>query len=439
MPTDSPADSSSIIRGARPWLALTLAFGLIGCGAMPPASERAVERGAGGLVGKPPTPEWRDSRGREESERAGGVASPAGLGSPLYSRQPEPLAREVALVCARARAEGRGPERFLRTLVADLYFSEVPPGMATKALLDGDCGSPAGIVEEMVARGGDDSLEAVLSQSRRGPEGGQARQLDSAVAAGLARHADLSEVTSDARPDEPTGYGMLYFPSVGASSQLVTSVALNRLYEEALPGYGIYTFVLMGSASENPSGHDLASYGELFRTIETYVSAGDGASDVPNPETHVFLVPVKPGDAGAPLIDQSASDLSDLMRRHFSRALRHEGHQRLAARLDKGAGPFLVAALEPRLLPSSSDSPRLVTDLSGIGPEHIYGVVDAFDRAIPPETSGRPESLSLIRKRLLGLPVSPSDRRGASPDGKSWVFMLGPMAARPVADRSSLS
>jgi hypothetical protein len=39
--------------------------------------------------------------------------------------------------------------------------------------------------------------------------------------------------------------------------QLVTDIALNRLYEDALPGYGLYTFVLLGAGFERASGETL--------------------------------------------------------------------------------------------------------------------------------------------------------------------------------------
>ena len=223
------------------------------------------------------------------------------------------------------------------------------------------------------------------------------------------------------------GYGMLYFPSAGQSVQLVTDIALNRLYEDALPGYGLYTFVLLGAGFERASGDDLARHSELFRMIETYVVT-PGATEEPSTEAHVFLVPIRAGRSPtAPLMDLAAVDLSDLMRRRLGELLRQRGQARLAARIERGAGPFLVSGLEPSLLPLDGEAPRLVADLSGLGPEHLYNLVDAYDRDIPPEMRERPESLSALRRRLLEL--SPQSRsasgsgRGET-DGKRWIFLI---------------
>lgn len=223
------------------------------------------------------------------------------------------------------------------------------------------------------------------------------------------------------------GYGMLYFPSAGQSVQLVTDIALNRLYEEALPGYGLYTFVLLGGGFERASGDDLTRHSELFRMIETYaVSPGD--SERSSAEAHVFLVPIRAGRSPtAPLIDLVAVDLSDLMRRQLGELLRQRGQARLAARVERGAGPLLVAGLEPSLLPLDDEAPRLVADLSGLGPEHLYNLVDAYDRDIPPELSGRPESLSALRQRLLELSPKSQSASGSGrgeADGKRWIFLI---------------
>lgn len=222
------------------------------------------------------------------------------------------------------------------------------------------------------------------------------------------------------------GYGMLYFPSAGQSVQLVTDIALNRLYEDALPGYGLYTFVLLGAGFERASGEALARHSELFRMIETYV-VSPGTTEERSAEAHVFLVPIRAGRSPtAPLMDLAAVDLSDLMRRRLGELLRQRGQARLAARIERGAGPFLVSGLESHLLPLDDESPRLVTDLSGLGPEHLYNLVDAYDRDIPPESSGRPESLSALRQRLLDL--SPKSRSasgsGRETDGKRWILLI---------------
>lgn len=349
-----------------------------------------------------------------------------GAGSYIYSHDPRQLEREVSQACEGARS--RGESEILRALVADLDFSAVHPAAATQALLKGNCGGVSDVVEEMVAQGGREALDAVVERARMIEGERASRQIESAAAAGLARRTGLAEVEQGLAQEDPPSYGMLYFPSVAEGSKLVTAVALNRLYEEAIPGYGIYTFVLSGRGFTHPRGEDVARYSEFFRMLETYVSAADGEDGGPSAEAHVFLVPINPERIGTPLVDQSAADLADVMRRHLIQTLRHEGHRALAARLDKGAGPFLVATLEPSLLPSDSTVPWLITDLSDLGPENVYGVVDAFDRPIPAEMSGRPESLSLIRERLLGLPVRAAGNQGVKVDASTWVFMLGDFA-----------
>ena len=237
----------------------------------------------------------------------------------------------------------------------------------------------------------------------------------SAVAAPLlptSRQPDAqppSEQAADpfAAEDTGAGYGMLYFPSAGQSVQLVTDIALNRLYEDALPGYGLYTFVLLGAGFERASGAAITRHSELFRMIETYVatpSETPETSAAPSAEAHVFVIPIRAGRApNAPLMDLVAVDLSNLMRRQLGELLRQRGQARVATQIERGAGPFLIAGLEPSLLPLTADAPRLVADLSTLGPEHVYSLVDAYDRDIPPDVSGRPESLAALRQRLLDL------------------------------------
>jgi|GEM_PF-7072898 len=222
------------------------------------------------------------------------------------------------------------------------------------------------------------------------------------------------DVDSDA-----ASYGMLYVPSAGRGVQLVTDLALNQLFEDALPGYGLYTFVLLGAGFEHSSGNARARHSELFRMIETYVVTPD-ATEGPSTAAHVFLVPIRAGRSPmAPLVKLVAVDLSNLMRLQVSEFLRQRGQARLAARIERGAGPFLVTGLEPSLLPLDRAAPRLIADLSGLGPEHLYTLIDAYDRDIPPELSGRPESLSALRRRLLELA-----HQLQLADGRGWIFSL---------------
>lgn len=431
---------------ACPWILsgilLALSVMLLGCGTAR-HTQQSAPAVSGVLTGAPKPPSaYLSSPNDSDSGPAAPVADAArslqsGPGAYLYSHDPRRLELEVTRACEGASRSGdKDP---LRSLIADLYFSGVHPATATEALIRSNCAEPSEIVEEMVAQGGRESLEAVVSRARMLADTGERRRIESAAAAGLAREADLVAVEYGLVPEELPAYGMLYFPSVGENSKLVTVIALNRLYEEAVPGYGIYTFVLLGRGFGTLSGEDARRYGEFFRMIETYVSATDEEAGAPSAEAHAFLIPVNPERIGSPLIDQTAFDLSEVMRRHLIQSLRHEGHGSVASRLEKGAGPFLVATLEPSLLPSRSDVSMLVTDLSQVAPEHVYGVVDAFDRPIPNETRGRPESLSAIRKRLLGLPASSVDASATNADASAWVFMLGDLASGWAVRRPAMS
>ncbi|MGQ9658954.1 MAG: hypothetical protein ACUVT0_02450 [Thermochromatium sp.] len=228
-------------------------------------------------------------------------------------------------------------------------------------------------------------------------------------------------------PIASEGYGMLYFPSTtGQGVRLVTDMALNRLYEEALPGYGLYTFVLLGAGFEQASGENLTRHRELFRMIETYV-ANSGDDDEPGPKSHVFLIPIRSGRSPtAPLMELVAVDLSDLMRRQLGEHLRQRGQGRLAAQIERGAGPVLVSGLEPSLLPVDGASPRLIVDLSELGPEHLYALVDVYDRDLSLESGGPPQGLTALHQRLLDLShrlesAEGSDREGA---GRRWIFLI---------------
>lgn len=409
------------------WSFLLLLPCLVGCSGVQPLAEGrpAVDD----RQQRPPTAAWQ-SGGRLPStgEPAPEITGPAAV---LYSQNPLPLRREVATACARSRVAN--DRRFLRSLVADLYFSGVDPAAATEALLLGECGTLPEILTEMVAQGGPASRDPVSARARAVAGPGAGRRIDAAVTAGLARYASKPDIESAPASETPPAYGMLYFPSVGEGARIDTSMALNQLYEDGIPGYGIYTFVLPGHDLSPASGAAAARTRELLRIIETYVATTETEGGGPSAAAHVFLIPVNAAKQGAPLIDQIATDLSRHMHRQFSQSLHLEGQARLAARLEKGDGPFLITTLEPRLVSSDPSAPRLVADLSRLGPEYLYGIVDAYDRPIPPDASGRPESLRLIRKRLLNLPPPPAETLDASGEQPSWLFGLG-----QVGDRSSV-
>ncbi|NEX23148.1 hypothetical protein G3480_23095 [Thiorhodococcus mannitoliphagus] len=410
----------------RAWLLIVIPLTLVGCGSAPAPRPDDAMLSPDSLIASPgaelATGTVPPSRGRGTVAADPGLSIQRGAGSYVYSRDPDTLAQEVEQACRGAQSL-RESDR-LRALVADLYFSGIHPAAATQALLQGGCGGLSSVVEEMVARGGGAALEPVVARARAIAGNRSEPGIDAAAAVGLARYAKVVEAEQDPGPEDLPSSGMLYFPSEGESSKLVTAVALNRLYEDAVPGYGIYTFVLLGRGIDRPE--DAARYSELFRMIETYVSSIDASNGGPSAEAHVFLVPVNPERIGAPLIDQTSQDLSGVMRRHLVQTLRHQGRQALAARIDRGAGPFLVATLAPRLTPPSADAAWMVADLSDLGPESIYGVVDAFDRAIPEALSGQPASLRMIRDRLRELPGSPSQEQ--SINAGAWVVMLGEFA-----------
>lgn len=426
-------------RGVRGWAALVLCLALAGC--------------AGGQVA-PEQPDATLASGTPASLAAEvGTAEPASTArSPAadqaarqhFSRERRELRAQVAAAC-RQGGESGDPAR-LRLLVDALYASGVDPGAATEALRQAGCASPAEIAFEMVGQGGEASLPAVAGQFQGVRDPAARKRIASALADGLARYAGETAARAGEEVPEPTPtYGMLYLPAVGDSARWDSSIALNRLYEDAIPGYGIYTFVILGRGSADDSGEEATRYRELFRVLETYVTGAEQEFGQPSPASHVFLIPIKLGEMDAPLLDQVARDLSDHMRLVLTRDLRHAGYARLAARLERGAGPFLVSTLEPHLLPAHGSAPRLVTDLSAIGPEYIYGVVDAYDRAVPAGAEGQARQLKVLLERLREMPVAPAEPTPAqtpAPEGgrkerHDWLFPLGRFAA-VMEDRPSL-
>jgi hypothetical protein len=324
----------------------------------------------------------------------------------------------------------------LGALVTDLFLSGVDPSHATEALILGDCAPLDAIVSEMVAQGGEAVTTEVVERALRLGGPGSEPIIESAAAAGLERGSGVVAAGSGGAGDGGSSYGMAYFPSRAAAAGLQRAGAINPLYGNATPGYAIYTFVLLGAAADepksSPSGGDPSKASgagrlqELLRVIESYVLGGDEASRAPNAVTHAFLIAVHPERADADLAGQTGPELSTPIRRDFARYLRSSGSAALAARLETNPGPFLVSSLEPRLLPSGALSPRLVTDLSDVGGEYMYAIVDAYDRPVPGHLAGRPESLDGIREHLIGL----FPRQAPGPDldasvADAWVFRVG--------------
>jgi hypothetical protein len=388
----------------------------------------------------PPAPQWRTTREALGLNTPAAEPVPVGEGGPIFtpfSQTLPELRREVALICGSARINKQ--QDYLAPLVTDLYLSNVDPAFATEALIQGDCGSLAAVVRELVAQGGNTVVAAVLNRaiflSGPGAEG----TIRAAASSGLKQ--DLVTPVQRSEPARETGtlaYSMAYFPSQAAAYGVASAAAPGTLYSNATPGFGIYTFVLLGGTFDPAEETQRARYAELLRIIETYVLAGAETPQSPTPESHAFLIAIRPEeDDDTTLIERSAPELSAGMRSDLSRYLRSRNQAELAERLTLLPGPFLISSLEPRLLPSNAVAPRLVTDLSNIGTEYLYAVVDAYDRPVPAEQQGRPEGLTAIRDRLLGLfsrKVSAVDLSPALKD--AWVFRLGaqpPAVTEPAA------
>ncbi|NCA69582.1 MAG: hypothetical protein EOM91_05635 [Sphingobacteriia bacterium] len=341
----------------------------------------------------------------------------------LFSPDPELMRAEVAAECRAVRAMGLTDG--LSPLVVTLYLSVADPAEATAALIGGDCAPVDEIVREMIAKGGPEVAPAVLAGARMSNPGGNRRALDVAAAQGLTRHAAARGL--DVGPVRGTRHqAMAYHPSVAEAARVRRSEGQDQqLYRQAVPGFGVYTFVLIGADLEGFSVADHFRHRELFRLIETY-APGQGADPIaPSPGMHVFLVPVDAELSVAPLSSQVSADLADRMRLALIAELNRRGQARVAERLARARGPFLVASLGPTLLSEALDRPLLIADLSALGAEHLYGVVDAFDRAIPPESSGTMASLSAIRERLQAVVPGGSDARaGAAAADEEWIFMV---------------
>lgn len=434
-PAHLTGEQRAACSGVRLWGALVLCVLLSGCAGRPLVPERED-----GAVVPPQSLEVQagmDAGAHSGDETGTDVAASASspgddsLAKRRFSSNRRELRAQVADVCRQFESSG-DPAR-LRLLVGALYASGVDPGMATEAMRRAKCAEPAEIVFEMVGQGGEASLGAVAAQFQGVRDLAARKRIESALANGLARYAGEAAARDGAVAEQTPSYGMLYLPSVGDSARWDSALALNRLYEDAIPGYGLYTFVLLGHGPASRSTDEANRYRELFRVLETYVAGAEQESGQPNPEAHVFLIPIKLGELDAPLSDQVAGDLSDHMRLVLASDLRQQGQGRLASRLEHGAGPFLVSTPEPHLLPENGAAPRLVTDLSAIGPEYIYGVIDAYDRALPAGPGSQGKRLKTLLERLREMPVVPAgssapagDERRKSPD--DWLFPSGRLA-----------
>ena len=350
----------------------------------------------------------------------------------------DPVLREqVAERCA-SRPAGITEESLLQSLVVDLDAGGVEPALAADALIAGRCGDLADIVTEVVALGGEDAAMPVMQQAIALAGTGSELIVERAAAAGLLR-AGRARVTPGpvAAPSFTAtdgDYAMLYFPPGRELNAVPGGTSLTELLGNAEPGFGIYTYILGGSdagsgqvGAGGPAAETagLATYLELLRVVESYVLAAGSGAGRPDRGAHAFLVPVHAGREGAALVDRIGPEAAAAMRRELAAYLRRGGQPVLAARLATAPGPFLVSSLEPRLVPGSPEAVRMIVDLSGIGPEYMYSIVDVYDQAISTKAAGRVESLLAVRQRLDGvLRGRAREGGGASPAG-DWIFMLG--------------
>lgn len=432
-----PVDRRQRAAGAACWLAAaSLLLVLGGCSGLVPRVDDAPGSKAPGVsevpeggarkgdLSAPPRSQWQGEAetapGGERARRLEAPRSP-GPGPGLYSQDSGDLQEQVAAICQASRST-REPVA-LSSLVSDLYTSGVEPAEAAEALILGGCASPEAIVLELVAQGGYSVVDAVTSRALLLGGAETERGIAAAVAAGLDRAIRTPDASVSAQDGFP--YAMAYFSARSSAAALAGADALNVLYDDATPGFGLYTFVLLGAGFSKQEPAQVRA-GELLRVIETYVP-GDGSGS-PSPEAHAFLIAVHPERAGLPLGDQTGPELSDPVRRRLATEVRRLGLGVLARRLETRPGPFLVTSPEPRLIPQGSGSPRLVTDLSGMGKAYLYGVVDALDRPVPPGANG--VGLGAIQQRLLALPRG-DDPGGAA--GGTWVFRVGRVAPQRVA------
>lgn len=410
-------------------LALLVSVMLLGSGCaghreVVPESERE-SKGADSVASMPP-PTWQTERFQPQTPgKPGGTRvlfDDPGADLVVFSQDTALLRAEVASECLASRRISRRDA--LGDIVLGLYLSDIDPGEATEALIRGQCAETLDIVREMVAIGGEVGWEAVLGRADALEPGRSRAALENAAAQGLARFAAARGV--EVVPIRGARrLAMAYFPSMTKGTRVELSSGRDELlYREALSGYAVYTFVLAGAGLEGLAEQDLVRHRELLRLIETYTGIGDDSAGGARSAAHVFLVPVDPTLGRAPLFSQVAPDLSDMMRRALITDLRWRDEQRLAKRLERASGPFLVSSLTPALAADGANRHLLVVDLSEVGAEHLFAVVDALDRNIPAGLVATGESLRWIQERLITGVPSPGQPPSSGDHASGWVFML---------------
>lgn len=336
--------------------------------------------------------------------------------------------------CTRSAAVG-GDDALLRELVTELYGDDVDPGTAAAVLISANCGTPQAIVRELVAQGGDKVVLPVVDSATamQGPTSADAMEQAAADGLALWRRTTGLEPTrmSSSLAGSNQSYSMLYFPLGRHGEGMERTSNTAKETAATAPDYGIYTFVLFGDVTDERESINVDTYRELLRVIETYVLAAESTAGDPSTSTntraHGFLLPVHVEGNGANLWERTGPELSAGMRGEFAAYLRAGGQLELAQRLNQASGPFLVSSLEPQLVPSDPRAPRLLVDLSKIGAEYMYSVVDAYDRPIPSRQVGSVEGLAAIRARLIDMFPDPTiDAAAAAPPPGGWVYLFGP-------------
>ncbi|MGB5733938.1 MAG: hypothetical protein WBM40_05790 [Thiohalocapsa sp.] len=401
-----------------------------------PKPARDLAQGVGSDVAaqRERPPKWRPAGELVGVDAQATTAEDSGLDYRLDGA--EALYARLAGLCAQVPANAQG-DAFMRELVADLYVDGVDPGAAAEVMIVAGCGEPTVIVRELVAQGGESAAPLVLDRAVSVQDDVSAAELEQAAADGLARwrRATGLEAGRGSMPLAGAGmsYSMVYFPlggggtdgrSGGVSSERSPSLA--RLFGTAAPGYGMYTFILSGDVGPDAEPANVDTYRELLRVIETYVLAAEGGNGGADRQAHTFLVPVYGDAVDGALSERTGPELSAQMRADFAAHLRAVGQMDLAQRLSRASGPFLVSSLEPRLVPADPQAPRMLVDLSDIGPEYMYSVVDAYDRLIPAEQVGSVAALAAIRGRLINMfPDNAIDATAERPPAGVWVYLFG--------------
>ena len=383
-----------------------------------------------------------EARWRTTGEALGLTTKTDQSGAPAFTT--DGLEKQVAERCGSGGNARR--TAYLPGLVRELYAAGIPPAAATEALIRADCGTLADVVRTMIAAGGEPTVTPVVNRALflAGPRAGGI--IEAAASAGLQR--DLGGLASPGgdigRPAHgANSFAMAYFSSGsgGLTGGPATETAgeAASLYNLATPGYGVYTFLVLGKGFPDLPEADLRRYRELLRLIQTYVLAADKPTAGPDAKAHSFLVAVYPGRQGKPLVEQTGSELSAGMRSGLAEYLQATGEGDLAQRLTTAPGPFLVSAPEPRLIPTGRTSSRLVADLSGLAPEYLYPLVDAYDRPIQGDGQDRAGGLEAIRGRLV--PIFATGGNGPGSPATGGVSLVGgetppvtPVAVSPATE-----